>query len=127
MFVVVLINTAVIIIGFFASSEGLLDLIDTIDGYFVWIYVVEAIAKISGLGLYDYYVDDWNKLDFLLLSVALVQSAAVSTVRVFKVAKTSRLTRTGRTLRFSRTLKAVKKLQKNKVGLSIYFCLISRF
>lgn len=115
MFVVVLLNTAVIMVGLFSSSESLNVLIDSIDGYFVYIYIFEALAKIIGLGVYDYYADDWNKLDFILLMVALAQSAAVSTVRVFKVAKTSRLTRTGRTLRFTRTLKAVKKIQTNKV------------
>lgn len=47
------------------------DLINNIDQFFIWFFLVEMIVKIKELGFKKYIASNWNKFDFLLVVVSI--------------------------------------------------------
>ena len=69
MLVLVLINTGIIFIsGFMSSQEGILLIIDCI---FTLLFVIEAMIKIQEQGFSAYWSDGWNRFDFIIVLLAL--------------------------------------------------------
>lgn len=54
------------------TSEDIIAIFDSLDDYFLYMYIIEFMIKIIGLGIEKYWEDDWNKFDFgmIVLSVA---------------------------------------------------------
>ncbi len=62
----------------------------------MYIFVAEAVIKIIGLGPNDYFKNNWNKFDFILVVISLCVDVTVSIMKVaggLKSAKTLRLVR----------------------------------
>lgn len=69
MLALVLINTGIIFIsGFFPYQGGWLLVIDSL---FTLLFLIEAVVKIRACGFANYWSDGWNRLDFILVMVAL--------------------------------------------------------
>ena len=60
MFIIVIINVVVIILGNILKNEDSLLIIDLIDDIILYIYITEALIKIIGLGIVKYWDDGWN-------------------------------------------------------------------
>jgi Ion transport protein len=60
MVLVVLFNCGILIAYSFATNQDVLDTLDNIDNYLVWIYLGEVIIKLLGLGINPYFRNGWN-------------------------------------------------------------------
>ena len=61
----------------------------TIDGFILYIFVLELIIRLAGHGL-KFFKDPWNNFDFIIILVSLAPSTgALSTLRVFRVFSTA--------------------------------------
>lgn len=65
-------------------SEETLRTFDIIDDVFVYVFCAEAIMKIIGMGVSEYFTDNWNKLDFILVVLSLILSVTMSVLRITK-------------------------------------------
>lgn len=74
----------------FTSDDDTTDLLDNLDGYFLYIYIVEIVVKLLGLGFIEYFSDGWNILDFVLTLITIVTQIAVSVTRFAKTARASK-------------------------------------
>jgi voltage-gated sodium channel len=69
MLVLVLINTGILFVsGFFSGNYSLLLIIDSL---FTLLFLIEALVKIRMHGFSKYWSDGWNRLDFILVALAL--------------------------------------------------------
>lgn len=98
-------------------SEDTYNLLDKIDNIFVYIYLVEVVFKIIGLGIKNYFRDNWNKLDFSLLFIAILSNAAVSIVRFFRTARATKVAKSARSLKISRTMRVGKSVKSIRVSI----------
>ena len=69
MLVLVLINTGIIFVSGFSSSQG--GLILVIDSLFTLLFLLEAAIKIQVHGFSEYWSDGWNRFDFVIVLLAL--------------------------------------------------------
>jgi Ion transport protein len=44
----------------FSTDESLLETLDSLDNILVYIYTVEIVVKILGMGVSGYFLDTWN-------------------------------------------------------------------
>ena len=115
MLVIILLNSVVVIVGFIDSDEDRQSIYDTIDYYFVIIYIVELAMKLVALGIFGYFRDNWNKLDFTLIVVTLSTDFAFS---LFKVLRNARTVKATRIARINKTYRLLRVLRSFRVGSS---------
>jgi len=95
-------------------NESMTTILDTADNIFVYIFLVEFLVKILGLGVHSYFKDNWNKFDFALVISSLVMNVTVNllkSARSLRSAKSLRFFRVARSQRALRLLKFVKKIK----------------
>ena len=54
------------------QSEAQADLLVTLDIFFVWVFTVEMVMKLIGLGFKNYIMDKFNIFDAIIVIVSLV-------------------------------------------------------
>ena len=69
MLLVVLINSCCIIASIVIANQNILDIFDMIDSIISYIYIIEFVIKIVGLGIEKYFEDNWNIFDFIMILV----------------------------------------------------------
>ena len=86
---------------------------DTANHYFLIIYYVECVLKVVGLGVGGYFKSTWNKFDFFLVCVSLIQEYAVDFLDKYLPIPPMllRIVRLARILRILRLLKRFKRLR----------------
>lgn len=89
-------------------------ILDRIDDVFVYIFCAEALLKIIGMGLDDYFSDNWNKFDFILVVLSLILSVTMSVIRISKNLVSSRGVKFLRLSKNPRLLKLAKWMRKIK-------------
>ena len=90
-----------------ARFQGMPSTLETVLKYgnqvFAYIFLVEAVVKLIGLGFYQYFDDSWNIFDFTLVVLSLVGDfidlGTIATLfRIFRVARVFRIVRTSKGL-----------------------------
>lgn len=64
-------SQAILIVYSFSTDQALLDLLDNIDNYLVWIYLGEVVIKLLGLGIAAYFRNGWNVYSFSIYTLTL--------------------------------------------------------
>ena len=121
MLIIILANTVVIILENVDTDQDTSDLLDQIDNYFVYIFILEFVIKIIGLGVTDYFKDNWNKFDFFLIISSLVMDVTVSflkSARGLRSAKSLRFLRIARSPRALRMLRILNKVNFIRIIIS---------
>jgi two pore calcium channel protein 3 len=59
-FGMIVINMGILVLSYFPLSEDIMEWLDTIDEQFVYIFILECVMKIIGLGFKEYFEDKWN-------------------------------------------------------------------
>jgi len=99
MMICVFINMITIIVPYTNISETTASKFDTLDQVLTYIFIVEFVIKILGLGPLLYFRDNWNKLDFSMILISLAIDVTFSFLWAFwalKVAKTLKVARLAR-------------------------------
>jgi len=100
----ILVNTFLMALKHFGQTDELAEFMVNINYVFALIYTFEAVIKVLGLGFFEYWRDNWNKFDFILVvitDIGLVvfwttglNFAVLATVcRTFRVGRILRLVR----------------------------------
>lgn len=125
----IVLNTAVMFIGGFWPDSLLFELSDAL---FTFIFLCEAIAKITQYGWDGYWNNRWNKFDFILLVIALPtlvspfveQTTATSTILALR---SMRLFKSFKMLRFipniHKLLKGIKLAFRASLLIFIAFAI----
>lgn len=75
---------------------------------------IELIIKVAGLGWKEYWSSSWNKLDFFLVLLSMVDIAfsylESSVLRIIKVLKAQKLLRLLRMTRMAKALKTMRSM-----------------
>lgn len=70
---IIVLNTVVLALNWPNQSDKLINILSTINMAFTWIFIVEAILKLIGLGPKAYFMDNWNIFDFIIVVVSIVE------------------------------------------------------
>ena len=116
MLIIVLINTVVVIIGFIDSNEARGEIYDAIDYWFIVVYIIEFLMKIIGLGIFGYFRDNWNKLDFTLIIISLSTDFAFTMLRVLRNARAAKASRITRLVRAKKAYRMVRSIRSFRVA-----------
>lgn len=65
-------------------SDETLRIFDTIDNIFVYVYWAEIVLKLLGMGIQEYFNDNWNIFDFILAILSLIMGISMSVIRISK-------------------------------------------
>ena len=60
-------NTLFLCLDYHGAPHGLAKTIEIGNFIFISIFALEAVLKLIGLGLRFYFLDTWNRFDFLIL------------------------------------------------------------
>jgi len=93
-------------------NESTLKIFDLVDDGFVYLFCLEAVLKIIGLGVNEYFTDNWNKFDFILVVLSLILSVTMSVIRITKNLVSSKGLRFLRLSKNQRCLKIVKWMKR---------------
>lgn len=95
-------------------SDGILDSLESLDTVFIYIFIAEFAIKVVGLGVKDYFKDNWNKFDFALVVSSLMMSVAVNLLKSARGLRSTRSLKFFRVARSQRALKLLKFMKKTK-------------
>ncbi len=106
MVVIVILNTLILFTyTLFPSKTGASDpsemsFLEKIDFYLNYVYLVEFVIKILGLGILNYFRDNWNCFDFFIMVVSFGTDTAlglmlkdIKSAKSAKAAKVIKLTK----------------------------------
>ena len=69
--IIIILNAIVLfLIGFDEFVEKIPELL-ILDNIFTFIFLIELIVKLKALGLGNYFKDNWNTFDFILIILAI--------------------------------------------------------
>lgn len=97
-----------------------MEVLEVIDDVFVYVFVAEFVLKLVGMGFRNYFRDNWNKFDFLLVVTSLLMNVTVNllkSARGLRSAKSLRFFRIARSQRVLRLLKFVKRIKAVRIIL----------
>ena len=115
MLVVILLNCAQMSSTYYPEPQSVKIFHQVINYIFTGIYASECGLKIFGLGFVRYYSDGWNRFDFYIVMMSVVDiimtlldvsAAGAAALRVFRIARVA-----GRVARLLRVAKQVQGLQ----------------
>lgn len=122
------INTIFLCIDYHGSPELLTKIIQIGNIIFISIFAVEAMLKLIGFGIRYYFLDTWNRFDFLivLLSIIAIDDSIfqfkVTALRIIRVARLLRMVKSSKGLK--NLLKALWLSLKNIVNVGMILFLI---
>jgi hypothetical protein len=93
-----------------------------VDWAFTVVFLIEVGLKVTGLGLRLWWVDPWNRVDFVLVgfSVALKFAVAVASTNSVRLSRMTRLLRVVRSFRSLRSLKTLAVLKRLSTAASAF-------
>ena len=113
--VVLVFNSIIIGLTFMGLDEKWDNILVLIDQYFVYVYILEAVLKIIGLGILDYYRDNWNKLDFGLIVITLSTDVAFSMFKFIRNARSAKASKLVTSIKMKNALKVSRSFKSFKV------------
>lgn len=96
----ILLNTVVMASGFHGEPVWWTDVLRSANLALTLVFVVEAAAKVIGLGIRGYFREPWNCLDFAIMAGSLVDIFGVEYMKttMFRILRIARITRLARSL-----------------------------
>lgn len=112
---------------YYGASEELNFALDTCNLIFVFIFSLEALLKILGLGIRYYFYIDWNKFDFAVVIMSLISlgdndSFNLTALRIIRVARLLRMIKSSKDLQA--LLKTLYLAMNNILIVATLFMLI---
>jgi len=88
----------------YGMSDGTKSFIDACDLTFIVVFTMEAFLKIMAIGFPAYWMENWNRFDFIIVIASLIGKAfpsgpGLSVARVFRIGRVLRLINKAETLR----------------------------
>lgn len=116
----ILANTITLALYRYDQSERQTDILAICDIVFVWVFTVELILKVLGLGAKNYMRDKFNVFDAIIVVVSLVDFILTMTVEVDEstdgIMSALRALRLLRVVKLARHWKAFQEILRTMVG-----------
>lgn len=98
------------------AGEDYVFTLEMLNLLFTIIFSLEAVIKIVGLGLFTYFYDNWNKFDFFVVSISLLdvvfEYAGGKDLKILSIGpQIARILRVIRVVKFVRLVKSLKDFQ----------------
>ena len=110
----------------YGASEDLMLVLDTSNLVFVFIFTLEAVLKLIGLGATYYFYIDWNKFDFAVVIMSLISMGDfgfnLTALRIIRVARLLRMIKSSKELQA--LLKTLYLAMNNILIVATLFMLI---
>ena len=106
--VCIVLNTLILMMNWYGQNETLTLALDWINHFFSLIFTIEAVVKISALGV-KYFQDPWNLVDFFICIMSGVDFVLGFTIDV-QINSAIRIIRTFRVARLVKLIHNLKKL-----------------
>ncbi|KAL4429432.1 hypothetical protein ABPG74_021019 [Tetrahymena malaccensis] len=127
MLFVLVINCVILFISMTTDNQAKQSLMDQIDDYFFYAYLLECLIKMIGIGIEKYFDDSWNCFDFFMVLMSffnIVLSTTLSFLQNTKSAKATkllRLTKINRVFRIFKALRSIKFLSILLAGFELFY------
>ncbi|EAR82678.2 cation channel family transporter (macronuclear) [Tetrahymena thermophila SB210] len=127
MLLILIINCAILFISMTSDNQSTQSLMDQIDDYFFYAYLLEFLIKVIGIGIEKYFEDSWNCFDFFMVVMSflnIVLSTTLSFLQNTKSAKATkllRLTKINRVFRIFKALRSIKFLSILLAGFELFY------
>eukprot|EP00878_Enallax_costatus_P046677 GHUV01056932.1.p1 GENE.GHUV01056932.1~~GHUV01056932.1.p1 ORF type:complete len:116 (+),score=31.55 GHUV01056932.1:415-762(+) len=72
---VIIANSALMATSFYGEPEDMRHAVEDLNYALTCVYVVELMLKVGGLGWTNYWKNNWNKFDFVLVLSSVVDMA----------------------------------------------------
>lgn len=106
--VCIVLNTLILMMNWYGQNETLTLALDWVNHFFSLIFTIEAVVKISALGV-KYFQDPWNLVDFFICIMSGVDFVLGFTIDV-QINSAIRIIRTFRVARLVKLIHNLKKL-----------------
>ena len=115
--VIILLNMILMAISFDGSSAKLSNFLKTLNYFFTIIFIIECLLKLFAYGIKPYFHISWNKFDFFVVLVSLidwivnnVDGIDASFLKSFQIIRVLKVLTVSRVLRLIKALKGLEKL-----------------
>jgi hypothetical protein len=121
-------NTLFLCLDYHGAPRILAKTIEIGNFIFISVFTLEAVLKLIGLGLKYYFLDTWNRFDFLIVILSILAidedifSFKVTALRIIRVARLLRMVKSSKGLK--NLLKALWLSLKNIVNVAMILFLI---
>jgi len=101
----IVLNTLTMCLEYYGAPPNYNKVLDGLDTFYIVVFTVEALIKITGLGWFQYIRNSWNKFDFFIVIVGIVSlfelsgDASFNVLRLFRIGRVLRLINKAKTLR----------------------------
>jgi hypothetical protein len=125
---IIALNTVFLCMDYVGSPKVLSKVIDIGNIIFISIFALEAIMKLIGLGIRYYFLETWNRFDFMIVILSILAmnedlfSFKVTAFRIIRVARLLRVVKSSKGLK--NLLKALWLSLKNIVNVALILFLI---
>jgi hypothetical protein len=122
----VLIFANVIVMGMdhYPQSETYEDNLELVNAGLTIVFLVEMILKWIGLGLFVYFKDGMNRLDFVVVMIGVVELFFLGSTSSLVVLRAIRLGRLVKFVRFMGSLQDILKLLANSLSSIVYVSIL---
>ena len=114
---VIFLNMIIMCLSFDGCSERWTQSLKTLNYLFTSIFIVECILKILGYGIKPYFHITWNKFDFILIIISLIDwivagidGIDATFLKTFQIIRVLKVLRVSRVIRLVKALKGLEKL-----------------
>jgi len=139
--ILILLNAVIIFVGGFETSANNKYLLSLIDNFITGLFIVELIIKFKEFGIRGYFKSNWNKFDFILISLsfptlfAFITNIEITSYSFLLVFRVMRVFKSFRFLKFipgiEHLIKGINRALKASVivliGFVIYIFIIGIF
>ncbi|CAL8141948.1 unnamed protein product [Orchesella dallaii] len=114
MFILIFLNMAVMCWDKYANSVLDDAILEALNAFFIYIYTLEALVKLIGLGSY-YFKVGWNVFDLVILIVSMVDYGVSDLITASvpippSMVRLLRIMRVGRMLRLMKAAKSIRRI-----------------
>jgi len=101
----IVLNTLTMCLEYYGAHPDYNKVLDGLDTFYIVVFTIEALIKITGLGWFQYIRNSWNKFDFFIVIVGIVSlfelsgDASFNVLRLFRIGRVLRLINKAKTLR----------------------------
>ena len=111
MMAIILLNMILMAVSYDGSSANISNLLKTLNYFFTIIFIIECLLKMFAYGIRPYFHIGWNKFDFFVILVSLIDWVVNSVDGIdASFLKTFQIIRVLKVLTVSRVLRLVKAL-----------------
>lgn len=124
----IILNTITLSIDYYGISNSLSSILFTINSTLTFLFLIEMILRLYGLGLAEYFRDRMNLVDLFVVILSIVEFFVISdtnlsALRVIRVFRIIRVLKIARIFRYLSSISIILKTLSNSLSKFMYLLL----